>query len=277
MPYVISVVTQKGGVGKSTTCINLSAALARLGHPTLLIDIDPQGNCSTTMGRIDPYEAEETTASLLLNTLKTSTPWTATVEDEVSLICANIQLARAERELHGVGYATQAFVLREQLSALRLQQFDVVLIDCPPSLSLLTVNALVASDFYLIPVESGSKYALDGLDDLEATVHDIQRVNQALRCLGILVTKHESRRNINRGVLRAIEEQFGDRVFPVSITSSTRIKEAESLHQTIFQRDPKSVPAQDYLALGRHVCARLGLHNLPAAVEEEIAQVEVIA
>ena len=193
----------------------------------------------------------------------------------MSLICANIRLARAERELHGVGYATQAFVLREQLGALRLQQFDVVLIDCPPSLSLLTVNALVASDFYLIPVESGSKYALDGLDDLEATVHDIQRVNQALRCLGILVTKHDSRRNINRGVLRAIEEQFGDVVFPVSIASSTRIKEAESLHQTIFQRDPKSMPAQDYLELGRHVCTRLGLHNTATALEAESLQIGV--
>jgi chromosome partitioning protein len=154
MSYVISVVNQKGGVGKTTTVVHLSAALARLGYPVLVVDLDPQANVSTTLGLIDPYEVKTTIATLMLDkTPAPPAPWYDTIEDHVQLIYSHVQLTRVERDLPRMSITMPGNVLRKRLSQMALADDHLILLDCPPSLSLLTVNALVASDYCLIPVE----------------------------------------------------------------------------------------------------------------------------
>ena len=188
MAYVISVVNQKGGIGKTTTVVNLSAALARLGYPVLVIDIDPQANASATLGLMDPYEVKSTAATVMLDKTDAVAPWYDTIEEQVQLIYGHVQLTKVERELLRISMTMPALVLRKRLSRMALTEDQIVLIDCPPSLSLLTVNALVASNYCLIPMESGSKYSLDGYEDLEELIRDVKDVNPDLDILGVLLT-----------------------------------------------------------------------------------------
>ena len=159
MPHIISVVNQKGGVGKTTTVVNLSAAIARLGYPVLVIDFDPQANASMTLGLQDPYEVRWTTASVMLDKSSPTSPWYDTIEENVQLIYGHVQLTKVEREIQRISMTTPAFVLKKRLEKLALTDDHIVLIDSPPSLSLLTVNALVASNYCIVPMESGSRFA----------------------------------------------------------------------------------------------------------------------
>ena len=269
MPCVISVVNQKGGVGKTTTVVHLSAALARLGYPVLVIDLDPQANASTTLGLIDPYEVKTTIATLMLD--KTATPpapWYDTIEDQVQLIYGHVQLTKVERDLPRMSIAMPGNPLRKRLSQMALADDQIILLDCPPSLSLLTVNALVASDYCLIPIESGSKYSLDGYEDLEELIRDVRDVNPKLDVLGVLITRHDGRKNVCKAMKAAIERRFEAKVFSAAITSSAKIQEAEANKRTIFQHDRQSNGARDFMALGREVLTRLQLQPLSSPVEE---------
>ena len=269
MPCVISVVNQKGGVGKTTTVVHLSAALARLGYPVLVIDLDPQANASTTLGLIDPYEVKTTIATLMLD--KTTTPpapWYDTIEDQVQLIYGHVQLTKVERDLPRMSIAMPGNLLRKRLSQMALADDQIILLDCPPSLSLLTVNALVASDYCLIPIESGSKYSLDGYEDLEELIRDVRDVNPKLDVLGVLITRHDGRKNVCKAMKAAIERRFEAKVFAAAITSSAKIQEAEANKRTIFQHDRQSNGARDFMALGREVLTRLQLQPLSSPVEE---------
>ena len=269
MPYVISVVNQKGGVGKTTTVVNLSAALARLGHPVLVIDLDPQANASTTLGLMDPYEVKSTIATVMLDRFDAAAPWYGTIEQNVQLIYGHVQLTKVERELPRISMTMPALVLRKRLSQMALAEDQIVLIDCPPSLSLLTVNALVASDFCIVPMESGSKYSLDGYEDLEELIRDVKDVNPDLDILGVLITKHDGRKNVCKAMKAAIERRFRDKVFATAVVSAAKIQEAETTKKSVFQLDRQSTGARDFMELGREVLSRLRLQPAPSEEDEE--------
>jgi chromosome partitioning protein len=259
MPHVISVVNQKGGVGKTTTVVNLSAALSRLGYPVLVVDLDPQANASHTLGLTDPYEVKTTVATVMLDKSDHVAPWYETIEENVQLLYGHVQLTKVERELLRISMTMPALVLRKRLSRMALAEDHIVLLDCPPSLSLLTVNALVASDYCIIPMESGSKYSLDGYEDLEELIRDARDVNPNLDILGVLITKHDGRKNVCKAMKLAIEKRFRDRVFATTIVSAAKIQEAETLKKTVFQVDRQSTGARDFMELGREVLSRLKL------------------
>jgi len=261
----ISVINQKGGVGKTTTVVNLAAALSRLGHSVLVLDLDPQANASGTLGKMDPYEVKFTTANLLLDKEVTvAAPWHDTIEDDVRLIYGHVALTRVDREVQKIHMLTPGNALKRRMGQLAIAADDIVLLDCAPSLSLLTVNALVASDYYIVPMESGSKYSLDGYSDLEEVIKDVSQdsVNSKLACLGVLITKHDGRKNVCKAMKAAIENRFGDLVFKTAIVSSARIQDAEAMKKSIFQLDRQSTGARDFMQLGREVLSRLHLQPL---------------
>jgi chromosome partitioning protein len=268
MPHVISVVNQKGGVGKTTTVVHLSAALARLGYPILVIDLDPQANASTTLGLSDPYEVKSTSATVMLDKSPPLAPWYDTIEEHVQLLYGHVQLTKVERDLPRISITMSAMVLRKRLEQMALTDDHIVLIDCPPSLSLLTANALVASNYCIIPMESGSKYSLDGYEDLEELIRDVRDVNRTLDILGVLITRHDGRRNVCKAMKSAIERRFGEKVFPSTIASATKIQEAETTKKTIFQLDRQSTGARDFMDLAREVLARLHLQPTSSPDEE---------
>ena len=272
MAHVLSVINQKGGVGKTTTVINLSAALARLGFPVLVIDMDPQANASKTLGHQHPHEVLWTSAKLLSDKVGTipPSPWYDTIEEDVSLIYGHISLTRVERVM--MSSAMPQLLLRSQLEQMALDSDHIVLIDCPPSLSLLTVNALVASDGCVIPLESGSKYSLDGYEDLEELIRDVRPVNARLGVLGVLINRHDGRKKIHQAMYDAILRRFGEQVFRTSISPSVKIEETATMKRSIFQHDRKSTGARDFMELGREVLTRLGLTPV---IEQEAEAVEV--
>ena len=277
MAHIISVVNQKGGVGKTTTVVNLSAAIARLGYPVLVIDFDPQANASMTLGLQDPYEVRWTIASVMLDKSPPTSPWYNTIEENVQLIYGHVQLTKVEREIQRISMTTPAFVLRKRLEKFALSDDQIILIDCPPSLSLLTVNALVASESCIIPMESGSKYSLDGYEDLEELIVDVRDVNPALDILGVLITKHDGRRNVCKAMKAAIERRFQDKVFETSIVSGTKIQEAETQKKSIFQQDRQSTGARDFMNLGREVLIRLRLKPVEEQQEDATPPPTVVA
>jgi len=267
---IVSIINQKGGVGKTTTVVNLSAALARLGHSVMVLDLDPQANASTTLGKMDPYEVKFTTANLLLDKESDipAAPWHDSIEEDVRLIYGHVGLTRVDRDIAKIHVLTPGAALKRRLGKLALGD-EIVLIDCAPSLSLLTVNALVASDYYIVPMESGSKYSLDGYGDLQELIRDVSEdVNPRLSCLGVLITKHDGRKNVCKGMKSAIEKRFGELVFRTAIASAVRIQDAEGFKKTIFQLDRQSTAARDFMALGREVLERLHLRPLKEDVEE---------
>ena len=272
MAHVLSVINQKGGVGKTTTVINLSAALARLGYPVLVIDMDPQANVSKTLGHQHPHEVLWTSAKLLSDKVGTvpPSPWYDTIEEDVSLIYGHISLTRVERVM--MSSAMPQLLLRSQLEQMALDSDHIVLIDCPPSLSLLTVNALVASDGCIIPLESGSKYSLDGYEDLEELIRDVRPVNARLGVFGVLINRHDGRKKIHQAMYDAILRRFGEQVFRTSISPSVKIEETAAMKRSIFQHDRKSTGARDFMELGREVLTRLGLTPV---IEQDAEAVEV--
>ena len=270
MAHVLSVINQKGGVGKTTTVINLSAALARLGYPVLVIDMDPQANASKTLGHQHPHEVLWTSAKLLSDKVGTvpPSPWYDTIEEDVSLIYGHISLTRVERVM--MSSAMPQLLLRSQLEQMALDSDHIVLIDCPPSLSLLTVNALVASDGCVIPLESGSKYSLDGYEDLEELIRDVRPVNARLGVFGVLINRHDGRKKIHQAMYDAILRRFGEQVFRTSISPSVKIEETAAMKRSIFQHDRKSTGARDFMELGREVLTRLGLTPVIAQDAEAV-------
>jgi chromosome partitioning protein len=251
----LAIANQKGGVGKTTTAVNLATALAARGETVLLIDLDPQGNASTGLG-VGQAQRRAGSYRLLIDGCPQGDTLQATSVENLSLIPAEAGLVGAEVEL--VDYTRREFRLREALAQYRQQgRFTFVLIDCPPSLGLLTLNALVAADGVLVPLQC-EFYALEGITALMRTVEAVRRqLNTAIKLYGIILTMFDRRNSISGLVAADARGFFGDWVYDTVIPRNIRLSEAPSHGQSILQYDSKSVGAQAYIRLAAEVIEKM--------------------
>ena len=249
---IITIANQKGGVGKTTTAVNLAAALAHKGVRTLLVDIDPQAN--TTMSFLDPHQIEKSMYDVLVDGVPAAEIITPTGIANLDLAPARISLAKTESAL--VGEFDAPFRLKDRLAPIG-DRYEFIVIDTPPTLGLITVNAMVAATHLLIPIQS-SYFALEGTDDLLETVEKIKaRANPDLQLLGVLITLHDRRTLLARDIQEQIHKVFEGKVFNTVITRSVRLEESPAYRASIFEHAPASTGAAEYYALCEEVIARV--------------------
>lgn len=248
----IAVANQKGGVGKTTTSINLAAALAQRGLKTLLVDLDPQGNA--TLSFLEPDVVERSSYELLVDPQVAVGDVILPAVENLDIVAARISLAKAEPKL--IGEFDSHFRLKDKLTAAR-ELYDYIVIDTPPTLGILTVNALVAATHLLVPIQS-SYYAIEGTDDLLDTFEKIRaRPNPELQFLGVVITIHDKRTILARDIQKQIREVFGDKVFRTVITKSVRLEESPAYKKSIFSFAPQSAGATEYYSLTEEVIGRV--------------------
>ncbi|MFA8439655.1 ParA family protein [Pueribacillus sp. YX66] len=249
MGKTLAITNQKGGVGKTTTSVNLGACLAHLGKKVLLIDIDPQGNATSGVG-IDKGDLDKSIYDVLVDDVAADTVIQQTKVDNLDLLPSTIQLAGAEIEL--VSTISREIRLQRALAKIE-QHYDYIIIDCPPSLGLLTLNALTASDSVLIPVQC-EYYALEGLSQLLNTVRLVQKhLNKNLMIDGVLLTMFDARTNLGIQVIEEVKKYFQDKVYNTIIPRNVRLSEAPSHGEPIIAYDSKSKGAEFYLELAKEV------------------------
>lgn len=249
---VVAIINQKGGVGKSTTAINLSAALGEMGKQVLLIDLDPQGNSSSGLG-IEKSSVQNCIYDALLNDVPLQDIIIPDVSVGLDVVPATINLAGAEVEL--VSEMARENRLKDAIGVMR-GRYDYVFIDCPPSLGLLTINALVAADKLLIPIQC-EFYALEGVTKLLDSMKRVKtRLNPSLDIYGVLLTMSDTRTTLSRQVSEEVRRYFGKLVFETSIPRTVKLSEAPSFGQPITQYDPSGKGAQSYVELAKEVIAR---------------------
>ncbi len=252
MGKIISIANQKGGVGKTTTAINLAASLAAIEHPTLLIDIDPQSNTTSGLG-IDSKTVSNSVYELMIGSADVEEALLQTDLDFLDLIPAHINLVGAEIEM--IDRDERERILSKAISALK-DKYDFVIIDCPPSLGLLTINALTASDSIVIPVQC-EYFALEGLGQLLNTIKIVrQHLNPDLEIEGVLLTMYDTRTRLSNQVAEEVKRYFDDRVFKSVIARNVRLAEAPSFGKPALLYDSDSVGAKNYLALGKEIIKR---------------------
>ena len=253
MCNIISLINHKGGVGKTTSAVNLGAGLVELGKRVLLIDLDPQANLTLSTGA--PRVKQN-----IYHALKGLCPlMPVSVKENLDVIPASIELSSAEMEL--VNEAGREFILRELMEPI-VDNYDFIIIDCPPSLGLLTLNALTSSHYVLIPLQS-EFLAIQGLTRIKQIVDKVKfRLNKRLEICGVVATMYDARKVLNRDVVETIQKYFGDKVFNTLIRDNVALAEAPSTRQDIFAYNSRSQGAEDYLSLSKEVLERV------ACVEE---------
>lgn len=254
-PRIIAVANQKGGVGKTTTTINLGAALAETGARVLIVDLDPQGNASTGLG-IEAEARGVTTYDFLLDEVPLDTAVQSTSQDRLSIIPATVDLSSADIEL--LANEKRSFLLHDALRqpAMEGLSLDYILIDCPPSLNLLTVNAMVAAHSVLIPLQA-EFFALEGLSQLMLTIREVrQSANADLRIEGVLLTMVDGRNNLSAQVEADARDTLGDLVFTTRIPRNVRVSEAPSYAMPVLTYDATSKGALSYRDLAREIVQR---------------------
>ena len=249
MAKVIAVANQKGGVGKTTTAVNLSACLAVKGKKVLVIDIDPQGNTTSGLG-VDKNTVKTSIYDVIINDLDVEESMAKTKIEKLFLSPSNIHLAGAEVELVSMlSRETRLKIALEQVH----DRFDFIIIDCPPSLGLLTVNALTAANTILVPIQC-EYYALEGLSQLMNTVKIVQKhLNKALRVEGVVLTMFDARTNLSIQVVEEVKKYFGNKVYRTIIPRNVRLSEAPSFGLPIILYDEKSKGAECYMELAGEV------------------------
>src|SRR5215204_7762167 len=250
---IIVIANQKGGVGKTTTAINLSAACALKGKRVLLIDLDPQGNSSLSF-----IHSEEINGSAFELLTELEQPWAnfihKTKVEKLDIVPSKISLAKVEAKL--VGDFDAIFRLRDRIENIR-KDYDLIFFDTPPTLGIITVNALVAATHVLIPIQS-SYFALEGTDDLLETIEKIKvRANPQLQILGALITMYDKRTTLAKDIYEQIQQVFGNKVFETVITKSVRLEESPAYRESIFTFAPRSTGAYEYYRLSEEVLSRV--------------------
>lgn len=264
MAHALALANQKGGVGKTTTAVNLAAYLAGQGHRVLLADLDPQGNATSSIG-VDKNSIQQSTYEVLIDGQSLESCTIEDIRPNLDLLPANGMLAGAEVEL--VGLRRREYRLRETLASMA-DRYHAVIIDCPPSLGLLTVNALTAASAVLIPIQC-EYLALEGLMQLVNTIDLVRRrLNPALDVLGVVMTMFDARTRLSPQVVQNVRRFFPSRLLQTVIPRTVRLAEAPSYGQTIFEYDPSSRASAAYGAIGEEVSRRIGLSDcgLPAKV-----------
>ncbi len=246
MGKIIAIANQKGGVGKTTTSVNLSALLAKKGKKVVLIDADPQGNATSGLG-VDK-DVEKSLYDVLINEEPVAGTLQDTVEKNLKICPSNMNLAGAEVEL--VSQMSREHRLKEQLEGIK-DKFDYIFIDCPPSLGLITLNSFTAADSVLIPVQC-EYYALEGLGQLLNTINLVKKhLNKSLEIEGALLTMYDIRTNLSNQVVKEVKKYFDDKVYKTVIPRNVRLSEAPSFGMPITMYDPKSKGARSYEKLAK--------------------------
>lgn len=252
MGKIIAIANQKGGVGKTTTSINLSACIAAKGKKVLVIDIDPQGNTTSGYG-IEKNELENTIYELILGDCSIEDCILKEVFPNISILPSNVNLAAAEIEL--IGVEKKEFILKNEVDWVK-DRYDFIIIDCPPSLSLLTVNAMTTADSVLVPIQC-EYYALEGLSQLIHTVNLVkERLNPELDMDGVVFTMYDSRTNLSAQVVENVKSHLNQNVYKTLIPRNIRLAEAPSYGKPINMYDPKSAGAESYMSLAEEVIKR---------------------
>ncbi|KAJ03904.1 ParA family protein [Sulfitobacter mediterraneus] len=251
-PKIIAVANQKGGVGKTTTAINLAAALVEEGKRVLLVDLDPQGNASTGLG-IELEDRVYTTYELLLEDIDLDEVIQDTDYQGLLIVPATVDLSSADIEL--ISNEKRSFLLHDALRQTQMDRYelDYILIDCPPSLNLLTVNAMIASHSILVPLQS-EFFALEGLSQLMMTIREVRQTgNKDLRIEGVVLTMYDKRNNLSQQVEQDARSNLGDLVFETMIPRNVRVSEAPSYAMPVLAYDPQSKGAEAYRDLAKEL------------------------
>ena len=252
MERTIVVANQKGGGGKTTTAINLAASLAELGKKVLVVDMDPQGNTTSGLG-IDKEQAENTVYELMLEECSVEDAIMESEYENLSVLPSNINLAAAEIEL--VGAEEKEYILKKAIDKVK-KNYDFVLIDCPPSLSMLTINAMCAADTVLVPIQC-EYYALEGLSQLIHTINLVQdRLNPDLEIEGVVFTMYDARTNLSLQVVENVKANLDQRIYKTIIPRNVRLAEAPSYGMPITKYDARSTGAESYRLLAEEVINR---------------------